>query len=70
MATLERRIAELERSGGDVEVPKLVAEFIDPQRGLVAVRLWSGEWKKRSDDETEARFSERVRRWEAADAKP
>ena len=68
MQRLERRIADLERVSGSVQAPQLVATFIDPQRGLVSARRWSGEWIRRADDETEAQFSERVDRWANEDA--
>ncbi len=70
MQRLERRIADLERVSGSLQPPRLVATFIDSQRGLVSARRWSGEWIRRAHDETEAQFSERVDRWANEDASP
>jgi hypothetical protein len=35
MATLERRIENLEQVNGPVEKPRVILEFVDPQRGIV-----------------------------------
>lgn len=66
MASLEKRIKVLEVTRVPVVSPRIRITFVSPVRGAVSTRFWDGSKVERRDNETEARFLERVEHLEPA----
>ena len=57
MASLERRVAVLEKVATPVNAPRVLVHFIRPSHGTVAMRhMPSGLRIERQDNESEAQF--------------
>lgn len=61
MQSLERRIAELEKSTGVLLPPSIINHFVCPIRTTVSIRnMTTGQETERLDDETHAQFLARA----------
>ncbi|OGB29658.1 MAG: hypothetical protein A3I16_05530 [Burkholderiales bacterium RIFCSPLOWO2_02_FULL_66_35] len=69
MAALERRIADLEQVEVVATRRAFVLEFVEPHRGVVAMRSSGDLESVRLDHETEVQFLDRAQQ-EMAHAKP
>jgi len=61
MQSLEKRIAELEKTAGATLSPSIIIHFVCPIRRTVSIRnMTTGQEIERLDDESEAQFLARA----------